>query len=163
MADQACGPLAQRVLALAEEAECRICVAESCTGGLLGGALTAIPGSSRAFAGGVIAYSNEAKHQALGVRQATIEKYGAVSRACVLEMSTAAARLFNVEIGVAISGVAGPTGGTAEKPVGTVWLAVSSGQSGSAFHYVFPGDRLEVRNLSVEAALQRLIEKLELG
>jgi nicotinamide-nucleotide amidase len=129
----------------------------------LGATLTAIPGSSRAFSGGVIAYSNSVKSHVLGVREATLAGEGAVSRECVLEMSSAAARLFGVEVGVAISGVAGPGGGSQEKPVGTVWIAVALGDRTFAFHHLFPGERAQVRDASVGAALEHLVEKLELA
>ncbi|MFP4550079.1 MAG: CinA family protein [Spirochaetales bacterium] len=155
--------LAARVLEIALDTHLCVCTAESCTGGLLGAALTAIAGSSRSFVGGLVAYSNEIKRDLLGVRAETLERDGAVSEACVIEMATAAAALFGAEVAVSVSGIAGPGGGTPEKPVGTVWIGISSRGEVSAYHHLFTGDRRSVRIASVDAALRHVIEKLELG
>src|SRR5262249_46834466 len=103
-----------------------IATAESCTGGMIGEMLTRMPGSSRAFLGGAIAYANAEKVRQLGVRQATLDTYGAVSEECVAEMAGGACARFGTDLAVAVSGVAGPDGGSPEKPVGTVWLALAS-------------------------------------
>ncbi len=103
-----------------------ISTAESCTGGLVGNLITAVPGSSAYFKGGAITYSNEMKSKLLGVKESTLESFGAVSEETVKEMVVGAIRLFDTDYAIAVSGIAGPGGGTAEKPVGTVWIAVGS-------------------------------------
>jgi nicotinamide-nucleotide amidase len=108
------------------EAKRTVATAESCTGGLAAELLTRMPGSSNVFPGGVIAYANEQKHRLLGVRPATIEADGAVSQGTASEMAAGALRHFGTDLAVAISGVAGPGGGTPEKPVGTVWIALAT-------------------------------------
>jgi nicotinamide-nucleotide amidase len=131
----------------------RIAVAESCTGGLLGARLTAIPGSSAVVQGGVIAYSNEVKRDLLGVRPETLEAYGAVSEQVAVEMAAGARRRTTAEIGIAITGVAGPGGGTPEKPVGLVWIAVDLSGTVRTHGSRFIGDRAEIRFRSTQAAL----------
>lgn len=131
-------------------------VAESCTGGLLGALLTAVPGSSDYFLGGVISYANEVKQQVLGVRQETLMAHGAVSEACVREMAEGARRLLGATYGLAISGVAGPGGGSADKPVGTVHVAVAGPAETVARKLLWPGDREQVRRIGAMAALNIL-------
>lgn len=133
----------------------QISVAESCTGGWLGAAITAVPGSSAWFQAGFITYSNEAKQQLLGVSRETLAAHGAVSEAVVAEMARGAAAQTHAQCAIAISGVAGPGGGSEKKPVGTVccgwWI---DGRSVTeTFH--FEGDRNAVRSQSVLAALAR--------
>ncbi len=99
--------------------------AESCTGGGVAAALTAIPGSSAYFKGGIVSYTNEVKHRLLGVKIDTLERYGAVSRQTVEEMACGAINALQTDVAIATSGVAGPSGGTAETPVGTIWIAVA--------------------------------------
>ncbi len=117
--------LAAVVLQLCRERKLRVAVAESCTGGLVGARLTAIAGSSDAFVGGVIAYSDAVKNGWLGVRAESLREHGAVSEPVVREMAEGVCREFGVDVGIAITGIAGPGGGTAEKPVGTVWIAAA--------------------------------------
>jgi nicotinamide-nucleotide amidase len=145
--------LAAVVLSACETEGLHIAVAESCTGGLLGARLTAIPGSSTVVLGGVIAYSNEVKRDLLGVRQETLEAHGAVSEQVAVEMAAGARRSTGAEIGIALTGVAGPGGGTAEKPVGLVWIAVNVLATVRTHGSRFIGDRAEIRFRSTQAAL----------
>lgn len=137
-----------------------IVTAESCTGGWVGAALTQVPGSSTWFDRGFITYSNDAKREMLGVRPKTLELHGAVSKAVVEEMAKGALKKSHATFSVAISGVAGPGGGTDEKPVGTVWMAwCIQGKVDSAL-FSLPGDRQEVRAASVSLALQGLLVRI---
>jgi nicotinamide-nucleotide amidase len=145
--------LAAVVLAACERDGLHIAVAESCTGGLLGARLTAIPGSSSVVLGGVIAYSNEVKRDLLGVRPDTLEAHGAVSEPVAVQMAAGARRSTGAEIGIAITGVAGPGGGTPEKPVGLVWIAVNLSDTTRTHGSRFIGDRAEIRFRSTQAAL----------
>jgi nicotinamide-nucleotide amidase len=145
--------LAAVVLNACEDRRFRIAVAESCTGGLLGARLTAIPGSSSVVLGGVIAYSNEVKRDLLGVQSETLDAHGAVSEPVAVEMAAGARRQIGAEIGIAITGVAGPGGGTAEKPVGLVWIAVDVSGTVRTHGSRFIGDRAEIRFRSTQAAL----------
>jgi len=132
--------------------------AESCTGGLIAKLITDVAGSSHIFLGGVVSYSNAMKMKWLGVRTETLEKFGAVSPETVAEMLDGIRQATNSDLAVAVSGVAGPTGGTPEKPVGTVfvgWL-VKAQKVVEDFH--FQGDRAAVRNQTATRALSRLLE-----
>ncbi|ANO52152.1 CinA family protein [Woeseia oceani] len=141
-----------------------VATAESCTGGWVAKALTDIPGSSRVFAYGIVSYSNGAKESVLGVINATLAEHGAVSEAVVKEMAEGVLQLSGADISVAVSGVAGPDGGSPEKPVGMVWFAwARRGKSGCdvfAECRRFDGDRWQVRLQSVAAALQGVLERL---
>jgi PncC family amidohydrolase len=136
-------------------------VAESCTGGLLGGRITDIPGSSEYFLGGVIAYAYEVKAGLLGVSWDTLNTKGAVSRETVLEMARGIRNLLKADIAISISGVSGPGGGTPEKPVGTTWIGLVTGEGewGHVFH--FTGNRDENRVAAVDAAMNLLLEHLQ--
>lgn len=131
----------------------RLAVAESCTGGMLGERITAVPGSSAVFVGGVIAYANEVKVAALGVPQKTIETHGAVSEPVVRAMAAGACERFGVPAAIAVTGIAGPDGGTPDKPVGTVWLAARVGDKEEAVRRRFLGGRDDVRARSVQGGL----------
>lgn len=137
-----------------------LAVAESCTGGMLGSAITAIPGASRFFLGGVIAYDNRIKRKVLGVRGITLERHGAVSRQTVLEMAAGVKRLFKADCSIAVSGIAGPGGGTDKKPTGLVYIAVIVKTAGKAFEYRFKGPRDRVRKEAVSEALSLLFRLL---
>ena len=145
--------LASVVLDLCSERGLHIAVAESCTGGLLGARLTAIPGSSSVVLGGVIAYANAVKEQMLGVAAETLETYGAVSESVAAEMATGARQATGAEIGISLTGVAGPGGGTPDKPVGLVWIAVDVSGEVRTHGSRFIGDRAEIRFRSTQAAL----------
>ena len=148
--------LASVVLEQLRSRKTRLAVAESCTGGLLGGRITAIPGSSEVFAGGIVAYDDAVKRGMLDVSAALLKPHGAVSEEVVRAMVAGALRRFGVAAGLAVTGIAGPSGGTPEKPVGTVWLAAAFGQETRALKRIFPGDRAEIRARAAQAALDLL-------
>jgi nicotinamide-nucleotide amidase len=138
--------------------------AESCTGGWIAKCVTDVPGASRCFAFGIVSYSNAAKESQLGVSARTLEEFGAVSEATVREMADGALRLSGADLAVAVSGIAGPDGGSEEKPVGTVWFGFAERAKGKtrlqARKHRFDGDRRAIRQKSVAAALQGLREML---
>jgi PncC family amidohydrolase len=138
-----------------------LAAAESCTGGLISHLITNIAGSSNYYLGGVTAYANEAKVRLLGVSQATLDRYGAVSEETVLEMARGIRKAIGADIGVSVSGIAGPTGGTPDKPVGTVWIGLSSAPHEYARHFMWTGDRLAVKEQSAKAALKMVVEHLQ--
>ncbi|MDX2089026.1 MAG: nicotinamide-nucleotide amidohydrolase family protein [Kofleriaceae bacterium] len=138
-----------------------IATAESCTAGMIGELLTRMPGSSRAFVGGTIAYANDEKVRQLGVAQATLDAHGAVSEAVVREMAAGARARFGVDYAVAVSGIAGPDGGTPEKPVGTVWIALESATGTTTKKLSWPGARDQIRLLSAWWALKLVDDALD--
>lgn len=144
--------LAEVVLDMCRAEGIRVAVAESCTGGMLGARITAIPGSSDVFIGGVLAYENTTKIELLGVEPADVETHGAVSEAVALAMACGVRRRLSADIGISITGIAGPGGGTPEKPVGTVWIAIDGRVSGARGLRLI-GDRAEIRQRSAQAAL----------
>jgi nicotinamide-nucleotide amidase len=139
-----------------------VCTAESCTGGGIASAITDIAGSSGWFGYGFVTYSNAAKQRLLGVKAETLLEYGAVSEPTVRQMAEGALAASGADWAVAVSGIAGPGGGTADKPVGLVWFAVA-GKNGvrRAFRHVFPGSRAEVREATVREALTALLAEVE--
>lgn len=134
-----------------------LATAESCTGGLLSSTLTDCPGSSEWYAGSVVAYSNEVKSKLLGVPESLLEKHGAVSEPVVLAMAQGVLDRIGAQVSVAISGIAGPGGGTADKPVGTVWMAWAWPSGSRARQYSFSGDRAAVKDQAVLAAINGLL------
>lgn len=138
----------------------RCATAESCTGGLAGAALTSVSGASQWFSGGIIAYDNSVKTALLRVPAACIDVHGAVSREVVCHMAQGVSTALHVPVTVAISGVAGPDGGTADKPVGTVWLGFHLHGQNSSHCLHLEGDREAIRQQAVAIALQGLLEKL---
>jgi nicotinamide-nucleotide amidase len=134
----------------------RLVVAESCTGGLLGSRITTIPGASDVFIGGIIAYDDVVKSGTLDVAPELLERHGAVSEQVVHAMAEGVQRQFAVDAALAITGIAGPTGGTPEKPVGTVWMAARFGSESREAKRIFPGDRGEIRARAAQAALDLL-------
>lgn len=139
----------------------RLATAESCTGGGIAVALTDVPGSSEWFDRSFVTYSNQAKQDMLGVQGRTLEENGAVSEATVREMAEGALQRAGVELSVAVSGIAGPGGGSPAKPVGTVWLAwAGEGLETRAECFHFEGDRTAVRDQAIRAGLQGLIDSL---
>lgn len=133
-----------------------LATAESCTGGYLSHLITSIAGSSQWFKGGVVSYSNEMKMQTLGVKSETLTKHGAVSEQTVLEMVSGILKMTDADYGIAVSGIAGPGGGTEEKPVGTVWIAVASREQTIARQFQFFPGRMENIRVSANAALNLL-------
>ena len=145
------------------EQDLMVATAESCTGGDIGARLTDLSGSSAWFAGGIISYSNSAKQNLLGVAEASLQNHGAVSEQVVLQMAQGACTQLRTDLAVAVSGVAGPTGGSAEKPVGTVWIAWAwrdSKRGATSRCFSFSGDRDAIRQATVTAALSGLISQL---
>ncbi len=141
----------------------KLATAESCTGGLIGAVCTSVAGSSDWFERGFVTYSNEAKTEQLGVDAALIAEHGAVSELVVRAMAFGAIRFSRAQVSVAVTGVAGPTGGSAAKPVGTVWFGFSvNGNLVSEVQH-FTGDRAGVREATVQYALQRLIQLLQIS
>ncbi len=136
----------------------RLVTAESCTGGMLAARLTDAAGASSFLVGGVVAYADEVKVRLLAVRPDTLAMYGAVSEQVAFEMARGALAASDADLAISITGVAGPDGGTADKPVGTVWIAAASREKQQAGHHRFDGDRGAIREASVEAALD-LIER----
>jgi nicotinamide-nucleotide amidase len=135
-----------------------VATAESCTGGMIGELLTNLPGSSAAFVGGAITYSNAEKVRQLGVQQATLDAHGAVSEETVREMASGARERFRTQLAVAVSGIAGPDGGTPEKPVGTVWLALASPNGIVTKKLAWPGAREQIRQLAAWWALKLILD-----
>jgi PncC family amidohydrolase len=135
-------------------------VAESCTGGMIGAAITAVAGSSAYFRGGVIAYGNEVKMRLLGVPEQVLAEHGAVSAETVAAMASGAAKLLGADCAVSVSGIAGPGGGTDEKPVGLVYIGTSVKGRIATFRHRFPGDREGVRDAATAAAFSHLIDQL---
>jgi len=138
----------------------RLAVAESCTGGLVGHLITNVPGSSTYYMGSVTAYAYEAKVRLLDVRWETLEKYGAVSKETVLEMACGVRRALAADIGAAVSGIAGPGGGTPDKPVGLAWVGLSAAGVDEAWRFHWKGDRVYVKEQAAHAVLQRLVDYL---
>lgn len=152
--------LAQRLGAALKARGLKLATAESCTGGWVAMALTAIPGSSEWFERGYVTYSNAAKREDLGVAEETLRRHGAVSEAVAREMAAGALKRARAQVALAITGVAGPTGGTAQKPVGLVCFAWAHGSKITSETRRFDGDRESVRRQSVLHALERATELL---
>jgi nicotinamide-nucleotide amidase len=150
--------LAARLVGLCKARGLTVVTAESCTGGLVAGAITAIPGASDVLDRGFVTYSNAAKTELLGVSAGLIEAVGAVSEAVAQRMAAGARRRANTDLAVSVTGIAGPGGGSAAKPVGTVWFGFASRRGELlARHKLFPGSRDEIRAASVIYALELLL------
>ncbi|BAN98038.1 hypothetical protein N172_19395 [Pantoea dispersa EGD-AAK13] len=160
MNDEQLQQLSRRIGEQLRHRQATVTAAESCTGGWIAKVFTDISGSSAWFERGFVTYSNEAKQQMVGVQAATLAQHGAVSEQTVREMVTGACAAAGAGYGIAVSGIAGPDGGTAEKPVGTVWFALA-GPEGRvlAQRQQFTGDRDAVRRQSVSWALQALLDE----
>ncbi|QDE38934.1 CinA family protein [Luteibacter pinisoli] len=159
--DAALGDLAQQVAAAALDKRVMVATAESCTGGWISKALTDLAGSSAWFEAGVVTYSYSAKESLLGVNPRTLERTGAVSEETVLEMVSGALARYGAGVAVAVTGIAGPSGGTQDKPVGTVWIGWKRrGGYAHAKVFHFGGDREAVRRQTVAAALAGIVTEL---
>jgi nicotinamide-nucleotide amidase len=149
--------IAAEIIAICKSRGIKLSLAESCTGGLVAAAITAVSGASAVFDRGFITYSNQAKIEMLGVRAETLEKHGAVSAATAEEMAIGALNNSGADIAASITGIAGPTGGTKDKPVGLVFIAISPHQ---AHKHHFTGTREEIRKSAVEATLNHILNIL---
>jgi nicotinamide-nucleotide amidase len=157
-------PLVERLAAVLRRRGARIAAAESCTGGLLAAACTSLAGSSDWFERGVVTYSNAAKTELLGVPTALIAAHGAVSAEVARAMAEGAVGRFPVGFAVSVTGIAGPGGGSIDKPVGTVWIGVATaGQPATATLLQATGDRASIRDASVVRALELLLARCEAG
>lgn len=160
-------PLEVQIGELLRSRKMKLTFAESCTGGLIGHRITNVPGCSEYYLGSVTAYAYEVKESLLGVRRETLNTDGAVSRECVLEMARGVRQAlsggFPLEdvLGMSISGIAGPGGGTPEKPVGTVWVGMSTADGEWAWRFCWKGDRLKNKEDSAQAALQLVVFYLQ--
>lgn len=152
--------LAKSAGELLKEMSLTLSLAESCTGGLIAHRITNISGSSNYFLGGVVAYSNEAKENILGVPHEILLQYGAVSEETARAMAEGARRLLRSDLALAVTGIAGPTGGTPEKPVGLVYIALAAEEGVRCERHIWNGDRLQNKAQSAEAALEMLITYL---
>lgn len=149
-----------KLFTLCQQNGIKVATAESCTGGLIAAAITDIAGSSVVFDRGFVTYSNEAKAEMLGVPMVLIEQYGAVSKPVAEAMAQGAIEHSNAQLAVSVTGVAGPGGGSADKPVGTVWIGLCQrGMKPIATHHLFAGDRAAVRAKTVETALAMLAQQ----
>lgn len=153
-------PLEVEIGKLLRQRGLTLATAESCTGGLIGHWLTNVPGSSDYYLGGVTAYAYEAKVRLLGVHPETLVAFGAVSRETVLEMAHGVRQAFGAGIGLSVSGIAGPGGGTPDKPVGLVWLGLNAEGVEQAQQTFWSGDRLQIKEQAAEAALALLLAYL---
>ncbi|PIT99198.1 MAG: damage-inducible protein CinA [Bdellovibrionales bacterium CG10_big_fil_rev_8_21_14_0_10_45_34] len=134
--------------------------AESCTGGLIASLVTQVPGSSKVFEGAVVCYSNAVKNNVLEVSENTLVKFGAVSRETALEMALGAQKVLRVDWALSVTGIAGPDGGTDEKPVGTVWMAIVGPYFEEVWQSRFDGDRLSIQRQSAAKGIQGLLKAL---
>jgi PncC family amidohydrolase len=153
--------LIHRVSSILKEKRLSIATAESCTGGLIAHTLTNISGSSEYFDRGVVSYSNRAKVELLGVSKESLDRYGAVSEEVAKEMAEAIRVRSGVDIGLSTTGIAGPTGGTKEKPVGLVYIGISTRNKTLVKRFLFSGDRLQNKEKACEEALKLLLEIVE--
>jgi PncC family amidohydrolase len=151
-------PLEQKLVSYFSEFHLSLALAESCTGGLIAERITRIPGASVCFKGGVVSYANEVKQALLGVSPAILDIEGAVSETCAQAMADGARRACQSDIGLSVTGIAGPGGATPTKPVGLVFIGVATSKAISAKKFLFSGDRASIRQQAADAALQLALE-----
>ena len=152
---------AVRLLSSLQEHGLTMSLAESCTGGMIGAIVTSVPGSSESFLGSAVVYSNDAKERILKVNHHTLNQFGAVSEITAKEMAEKAIELFRSDVSVAVTGIAGPGGGTDDKPVGLVFVAVSNEEKTVVFMNHFIGDRKTIRQKTTHTALYMLYQLVE--
>jgi len=152
--------LEERVVALMREKKLTLAAAESCTGGMFSARIIDVPGVSEVYKAGFVTYANEAKQKLIGVKEETLRQYGAVSEQTAREMASGTLQVAEADIAVAITGIAGPGGGTEEKPVGLVYIACGSGDKIAIEKCRFSGSRLKIRQASVEHALGMLYKEV---
>lgn len=155
-------PLEQAIGTLLRTRSLKLATAESCTGGLVADHITNVPGSSDYFLGGVICYSNEAKVSLLHVSSETLRLHGAVSRETVIEMARGVRTVLGVDMGISVSGVAGPGGGSTDNPVGTTWIGLSAPEGEWTRKFAWRGDRRSNKLSSTQAALQFVLDYLDI-
>jgi PncC family amidohydrolase len=148
----------QKLVSYFSEFHLSLALAESCTGGLIAERITRIPGASVCFKGGVVSYANEVKQALLGVSPAILDIEGAVSETCAQAMADGARRACQSDIGLSVTGIAGPGGATPTKPVGLVFIGVATSKAISAKKFLFSGDRASIRQQAADAALQLALE-----
>lgn len=162
MSDNTLTEIAIRALSRLKNWQMTICAAESCTGGLFLSTLTDIPGSSACVMGGVVTYSNEAKQNLVHVPESTLIAHGAVSEQTAAAMATGAQALFKTDVAISVTGIAGPGGGTPEKPVGLVYIGIKVGdKEPQVERFIWEGDRQHNKQESVKAALKMVFRELE--
>jgi nicotinamide-nucleotide amidase len=154
-------PLEERTAKLLAEHDLQLAVAESCSGGLIASRITNVPGTSLYFMGGVVAYSNGVKTRILGVDQAVIDSVGAVSEEVARQMAEGVRDLMGAGVSVGVTGIAGPSGGTEEKPVGLVYIAVADSSGTTVSRELFAGDRLEIKQKTADRAFEMILESIE--
>ena len=138
-----------------------LCTAESLTGGGIGAALTAVPGASKVFKGGIISYTDEVKREVLGVSQSDLDAFGAVSASVAQAMAQGARKLLRADVAISVTGLAGPDGDTLGHEVGTVFIGYADERNVTVGEYLFTGDREAVRNQTVEAAIRLILENIK--
>ena len=136
----------------------KLSLAESCTGGMIGCMITSVSGSSSFFMGSAVTYSNESKMSILGVKESSLAQYGAVSETVAKEMAEGSLKVYGSDIAGSVTGIAGPDGGTPEKPVGTVWMAVTDGRTTRTYENHFTGSRKEIREMTASVLLDHIEE-----
>ena len=151
----------EKIYREAKNKNLKISCAESCTGGLIGAALTEFPGISEIFNGSAVTYSNEAKINILGVKPETLKNFGAVSEQCAIEMAEGSRKIYDSDIAVSVTGIAGPDGGTELKPVGTVCFGISTEKNSYSFTKIFQGNRNDIRLQTVNNALEELLKVIK--
>lgn len=153
--------LARAVLAGADAHDLKVGCAESCTGGLIAATITGVPGASKHFAGGIVSYAESVKNARLDVSWDVLKQYGAVSEQTACQMARGACQALDVDVAVSVTGIAGPGGAEPGKPVGTVWIGISSGRATYAKQFLFDGGRDDVRRQTVETALAMLLSEID--
>lgn len=152
--------LAEEVVGVARSKEVTLALAESCTGGMIAAELTSVPGASAVFFGSAVTYADAAKVRMLGVSERTLAAFGAVSKETAAEMALGAHERMGADLALAVTGIAGPDGGTDERPVGTVWFAIATERGAKTLHRLFAGDRRAVREQATATGLELIHQEL---